>query len=318
MAIEIGPFMGLASAELSAGAPLAIAFVVDAVHREWPSAWHPVAWLGRAASWLAARLHVPTAKPHWQMAAGIAFVGFMTAGAVTTVGLARALVPAVALTVAFDAFVLAACFTLSGLIRAAEVLRLALLHRDLDAARAALQSLCSRDPRPLDAEDLAAAGIESVAENTSDSFIAPLFWYAVLGWPGAVAYRSVNTLDAMYGYRDEREWFGKAAARLDDALNFVPARLTAVLLWLAGPAEARGRGWRLFVRDRGRTASPNAGQPMAMMAGLLGARLTKRGCYVLGDAERRCSPARIADACRIATRAGLFGAGLCFAVVVFS
>ena len=303
---------------LSAGWPLAIAIVIDAVHREWPSAWHPVAWLGHAAAFLAARLHVPPAAPRWQLAAGTVLVGLITTGAVASVGLVRALSPTTAFTLAVDAIVLAACFTLSGLIRAADALRVALQHSDIDAARAALRSLCSRDPRPLGAEDLAAAGIESVAENTSDSFIAPLFWYAAFGWPGAVVYRSVNTLDAMYGYRDEREWFGKPAARLDDVLNLVPSRLTAVLLWLAGPFDGRVRGWRVFLRDRGNTASPNAGQPMAMMAGLLRIRLTKRGCYALGDAERFCAPERIADACRIAMRAGLLWAAVTLVLVVIS
>ena len=97
-------------------------------------------------------------------------------------------------------------------------------HGNLEDARAALRSLCSRDPSELTSEGLLAATIESLAENASDSFVAPLFFYALFGVPGAVGYRAVNTLDAMIGYRGEYEWLGKCAARLDDLANLIPAR----------------------------------------------------------------------------------------------
>jgi adenosylcobinamide-phosphate synthase len=130
-----------------------------------------------------------------------------------------------------------------------------------------------------------AATIESVAENASDSFVAPLFWFALLGLPGAVFYRAVNTLDAMIGYRGKYEWLGKTAARLDDALNFVPARITAGLLLAAAWLQRRDvrRAMRILARDGSRTETPNAGRPMAAMAGVLGVELTKPGHYRLGD-----------------------------------
>src|SRR5207302_5219298 len=139
------------------------------------------------------------------------------------------------------------------------------------AARAALRALGGRDASQLDGEALVAGAIQSLAENASDSFVAPLFYYLLAGVPGAVAYRAVNTLDAMIGYRGKYEALGKAAARLDDLANLVPARLTAGLLLLAGWLGGRdvAAGWRVLRRDGAKTPSPNGGRPMAVMAGLL-------------------------------------------------
>ncbi len=147
---------------------------------------------------------------------------------------------------------------------------------DLDAARALLPSLCGRDPSVLDSPGLARAACESVAENTSDAQVAPLFWAALAGAPGVLAYRAVNTLDAMIGNRSARyARFGWAAARLDDLANYVPARLTGALVLacapLAGGSPIRAaRAWR---RDAARHPSPNAGIPEATFAGALGVRL---------------------------------------------
>jgi adenosylcobinamide-phosphate synthase len=174
---------------------------------------------------------------------------------------------------------------------------------------AALASLCSRDPAALDAGQLAAAATESLAENASDSFVAPLFYYALLGVPGAIGYRAVNTLDAMIGYRGRYEYLGKAAARLDDVLNWIPARITAALLVVAGALTGRDAagGWRVLRRDGGRTASPNAGRPMAAMAGLLGVALDKPGHYRLGDGPAPTAAA-IAAAWRVVTVAAALAA----------
>ena len=147
---------------------------------------------------------------------------------------------------------------------------------DLDGARELLPSLCGRDPSVLDGSGLARAACESVAENTSDAQVAPLVWVAVAGVPGVLAYRGINTLDAMIGNRSPRyARFGWAAARSDDAANYLPARVTGVLtVAFAGlvgwsPAGAV-RAWR---RDAARHPSPNAGVPEAAFAGALGIRL---------------------------------------------
>jgi adenosylcobinamide-phosphate synthase len=183
-----------------------------------------------------------------------------------------------------EVYLLFGCFALRGLVRAGREMLAALGAGDLVRARTALGSLCSRDPSDLDARELAGATIESLAENASDSVVAPLFYFALFGVPGALAYRAANTLDAMVGYHGPLEYVGKGAARLDDVLNLLPARLTAGLLLLASllvRLDVRS-GLRVWWRDRGNTESPNAGHPMAAAAGVLGVQLDKRDCYVLG------------------------------------
>jgi adenosylcobinamide-phosphate synthase len=151
-----------------------------------------------------------------------------------------------------------------------------------------LRWLVSRDTAALDAPLLAAAAIESLAENASDSVVAPLLAYALAGLPGACAYRAVNTLDAMVGYRGRYEYLGKVPARLDDLLNIAPARLTGLLIVAAAAlcgADAR-QAWRAMWRDHATTDSPNAGYPMAAIAGALGVRLEKAGHYCLNAGGR--------------------------------
>jgi len=194
-----------------------------------------------------------------------------------------------------------AMFAARALGDAAREMERALHAGQLERARSGLRSLCSRDPSQLSEPELVGATIESVAENASDSFVAPLFYYVLLGLPGAVAYRAVNTLDAMVGYRGRYEYLGKASARLDDLLNFIPARLTALALLLAGALLGKNvrAGLSIWHRDARTTASPNAGRPMAAMAGLLGVRLEKAGHYALGDARISLTEPLIGDAWRV-------------------
>ncbi len=179
-------------------------------------------------------------------------------------------------------------FALRMLIDAGCSVRVSLEQENLPAARHALQSLVSRDRSQLTPALAGAAAIESLAENLSDSIVAPLFYYALFGLPGAAMYRFFNTFDSMIGYRGQYEYLGKAAARLDDALNIVPSRLTALLIIAFAPlfAGKPHRAWHIWRRDARRTASPNAGHPMAAAAGALGVQLEKVGHYRLGDNER--------------------------------
>ena len=160
---------------------------------------------------------------------------------------------------------------------------------DTRGARDRLPHLCGRDPSTLDSAELARATVESVAENTSDAVVAPLFWGALAGLPGLVGYRAVNTLDAMVGHRSDRyARFGTAAARLDDAANLVPARLTAALTVAAAPLTggSPGRALRAWWRDGHRHPSPNSGRCEAATAGALGVRLGGRNIYA-GRVEQR-------------------------------
>jgi adenosylcobinamide-phosphate synthase len=179
----------------------------------------------------------------------------------------------------------AATWTVLGgtsLARTATSLERALATGDLPAARGILPSLAGRDPSALDEGELARATVESVAENTADAAVAPLFWGAVAGVPGLLGYRAANTLDAMVGHRSTRyEHFGWAAARLDDVANWLPARLTAALtVACARPAGGSAAGaWRAWRRDGAAHPSPNAGRCEASLAGALGLRLGGRNVY---------------------------------------
>ena len=197
-------------------------------------------------------------------------------------------------------------FALRMLVASGRTVRVALERDDLPAAREALGSLVSRERGDLGASLVAAAAVESLAENLSDSVVAPLLCYALFGLPGAAFYRLVNTFDSMIGYHGQYEHLGKAAARLDDALNFFPARLTAALIVALAPlfgGDARA-AWRIWRRDARRTASPNAGHPMAAAAGALGVQLEKVGHYTLGDARQPVTAATIRQAETMVRRVG--------------
>lgn len=286
---------------------LAAATAVDVVAGEPPNLLHPVVWMGRTAAFLVERAPKHGAIAQLAAGAGIAVV------VPTTFGAAAALAPGWIVAT----WLLKSSAAGRALGAAGRDVARPLVRGDLPAARSALRSLCSRDPARLDERQVAAAAVESLAENTSDSVVAPLFYYALFGLPGAVAYRAVNTLDAMIGYRGRYEYLGKPAARLDDVLNWIPARITALLLLGAGAVSgARVRdGWRILRRDGGATASPNAGRPMATMAGLLGVRLDKPGHYTLGDPTVEITPAAIAAAWRIVVVAMFAAVALCAAAI---
>ena len=174
----------------------------------------------------------------------------------------------------------------------------------LPEGRERLARLVSRDVSQLSALQVRESAIESLAENLNDSVVAPLFWFALLGLPGAALYRFANTADAMWGYRGVRggrdwTWAGKWAARADDVLAWVPARITAALIALpAGTAAGPGR----LPAEAARTPSPNGGWPMAAMALVLGVQLRKPGVYTLNPEGRSPEGADLLRACAIGSR----------------
>lgn len=200
---------------------------------------------------------------------------------------------------ATEPFVLGAALwlllSLRGLFAAALEVARQLGAHDLAAARQALAwHLVSRPTDALSPGLVASGAVESVAENLTDAYVAPLVFFLVFGLPGAAFYRAVNTADAMLGYRDGAlEFFGKPAARLDDVLNIVPARLSALAIVAASAATggATRLAWRTLLRDRTATASPNAGWTMAAAAGALAVTLEKPGAYRLGAGD----PPRVRD-----------------------
>jgi len=171
----------------------------------------------------------------------------------------------------------------------------AALSESLEAGRERLSRLVSRNTSALTETEVREAAIETLAENLNDSVIAPLFWFAIAGLPGAAVYRFANTADAMWGYRDAREWCGKFAARADDLLSWLPARLTALALMPPSlPA---------LLREARRTPSPNSGWPMAAMALRLGLRLGKAGVYRLNEAGGAPGPGHLLAARALAAQA---------------
>src|SRR3990172_2319401 len=281
-------------------AALGLALVLDLTVGEYRSALHPVVWMGRCISFLEAR--APRAgrlrQLTWGALMALAVPALFAGGAALLLAGSRRLGLAGVL---LEALALKSAFALRELGKAGARVRDALRRGAVGEAREALRALCSRDPSRLDPPQLAAAAIESLAENVSDSVVAPIFWYLLLGLPGALAYRAANTLDARIGYHGHHEWLGKVAARLDDLWNLIPARLTALLLLLAGllcGADVR-RGARVLRHDGGKTESPNAGRPMAAVAGLLGVQLEKVGHYRLGDAVEPLCAEKIAAAWRL-------------------
>lgn len=258
-------------------AGLLAGFVLDLVFADPRSAAHPVAVFGRAAGAVERRLYGRT------RARGAAHVAICT-GSALALGLAaerftrRSPAARVTVTAAATWAVLGGATLAREGAHMAEALR----SGDVAAARTRLPHLCGRDPSGLSEGELARAVVESIAENTSDAVVAPLAWGAVAGVPGLLAYRAINTLDAMVGHRSERyERFGWAAARLDDVANLVPARVTGALACALAPlvGGSSGRAAAILLRDGHRHPSPNSGRCEAAFAGALGVRLGGRNEY---------------------------------------
>ena len=294
---------------------LLVAFGLDRVFGEPPARWHPVVWIGRCLGW-AGRLIAPREMPaaplatlptaNWQVfvAGALAWSG----GAVL-VGLLASLLQwaLLALPAALAGVLLGGLLKpmlawrmLRGEVRAVE----SALAQSLDAGRRRLAHLVSRAVTDLTEEEVRESAIESLAENFNDSVVAPVFWFVVAGLPGAAIYRFANTADAMWGYRGVRggqdwEWAGKWAARADDVLSWIPARITALLIALA----ARCLPLRRLRAEAARTPSPNSGWPMAAMALALGVRLRKPGVYALNGTGAAPVPVDTARAVGIGSRA---------------
>jgi adenosylcobinamide-phosphate synthase len=269
--------------------PLLLALLLDLVLGDPPNRCHPVAWMGTVIGLLRRR------APRWSNRSALLYGAMLVVGGILVVSLMGIVVEQLLQLLPLplywlaEACVLKTTFACRGLVQAAQQVQAALDAGELEHARQLVSwHLVSRDTTTLTPSQVAAATVESVAENASDGIIAPLVCYAFGGLPAALAYRFINTADAMLGYRDpEHEWLGKVPARLDDLANLVPARLTAGLFlfvtWLlSGPTH---RALRIWWRDAGQTASPNAGRPMSVMAGALGVELKKVGHYCLGAGQ---------------------------------
>jgi adenosylcobinamide-phosphate synthase len=259
-----------------------LAVALDLSVGDPPNRWHPVAWMGRVLA--AGRRALCRGGPVALVLGGAALtlgVMALAAGAGELVATLAAVLGPVGL--ALEAAMLKSTLSPRGLAAAARAVAASLGRGELVEARACLGfHLVSRPTAGLDAAQVASGAIESVAENLTDALLAPVIFFMLLGLPGALAYRALNTADTMLGYREGAlEYFGKIAARLDDLANLVPARLAGLALVVAAGRNAPA-AWSAMVRDHARTASPNAGWTMSAMAGALGVTLDKPGAYRLG------------------------------------
>lgn len=288
------------------------ALATDLVFGEPPGAVHPTVAMGR---WIGmARRRRRARGPLASLAEGALWCAAgASACALAGVAADRGIAGLPLRSVARGA-ALKPALSLRGLLTAGREVEDALRRGDLPEARRLLSwHLVSRDTSQLAASEVAGAAIESLAENLGDGVVAPLLAFRAGGLGAAYLHRFANTADAMLGYRTpELEWFGKAPARADDLLNWIPARVSALLIVLAAPlggGDPRA-ALRTALRDASATSSPNAGWPMAAMAGALGVRLDKRGVYVLNAGGRPPAADDLRRARRIVAGAGLL-AGVC-------
>ena len=291
---------------------LFLALILDFVLGDPPNAVHPVAWMGKVASYLIKS--VKSRSSTVQFIYGAAIVVFIMGLFAVPVffGLRYLYGFNSVAYILVGAVLLKLTFSVKGLRRAGLTIKKHLAQNRLDQARFELRGLVSRDTRRLTRPMVISAAVESVAENISDSFIAPLFYFLIFGIPGAIAYRVVNTLDAMIGYHGKWEYLGKFTARLDDMVNFIPSRMTALLIVLSAMINRRNlkQAWHIMLRDHSKTESPNAGWTMSAIAGALDVQLEKAGYYKLGDNHYSLSLSTI-DASRHSTPIASATAGTC-------
>ncbi|MDK2889668.1 MAG: adenosylcobinamide-phosphate synthase [Methanoculleus sp.] len=284
----------------AAAVVVAASLLVDRLIGDPHSRHHPVAILGRFIGWWGVPARYPAGI---QRAAGVA-------GTVLTASLFA--VPFILVQFAapwylyllLAPFLLKACLAWRALEEHTAAVVRALEDGGIGAARSRAGMMVSRDTARLDPEHVLSAAYESMTENLVDSIVSPLFYFGLFGLAGAAIYRAVNTLDAMLGYRDERLRLGWFPARADDIANFIPARLTGVILLAYFAVKGRfAPAWAALCRDRKKRPGFNGGIPMAVIAGGVGVRLEKPGFYTIGDAERTLAEAgaEIVRAVRAAT-----------------
>ena len=236
-------------------------------------AWlpHPIVWFGKAIATCERRWNHGN---HRKVKGALVAVGLILLVFLVTALLCYLLFTCqVSLFVIFNAITVFYCLAGTTLIREVRAVFLA-LDRSLNEGWQQVARIVGRDTSELSAQEVRTAALETLAENLSDGVIAPLFWFTLLGAPGMITYKMINTLDSMVGYRTERyRDFGCVAARIDDVANFIPARLTALLMILAGQLFSFRRSLLSFVLKYGRNhASPNSGYPEAALAGILNCR----------------------------------------------
>lgn len=275
-----------------------LAWALDAVFGDRRNSLNPVSWLRKLLWPTGCRLRVlPPAAAFW----GGAFAWLVLAGGLGAIAWwVQKLLLGFAWWWSIPALALLLKPTLAWRTLRDDVLAFEdALGRGVEPARELLSQVVRRDLSGFNEDGLRETAIENLAENLNDSVVAPLFWFAIFGLPGAVVYRVASTMDATWGYRGVWEWAGKWSARADDVLSWLPARITALSLYPAW----RAANWRSLKRQAGRTPSPNGGWAMGAMALRLGVRLAKPGVYVLNETGAAPSSRNLIQALGFATMA---------------
>jgi len=257
---------------------------------------HPVRWMGSLVDWCDRCVYRLLLSAAQQRLAGVLLAVILPAGVYVAATMLIWLGSSIDPLWGSAATVLLAWTTLAArdLIDHVVAVQQALQSVSLAEARTAVAQIVGRDTEEMDETDIVRATVETIAESTADGIVAPLFYLVLGGAPLALAYKAINTLDSMIGHLDDRyRWFGWASARMDDAANFIPARITALLLVLSAGVVSRSwpamqRTWQILLRDGGRHPSPNSGRPEAAMAGALGVQLGGINRYDGLPVERPC------------------------------
>lgn len=291
---------------------LVIALFCDELFGDPRTAWHPICLLGRLNRWLERQLY---SFGFWGGTALTLAATAMAVG-VTLLLLWLASLVHLALYLTVNTVIIYFSISARSMVQHAQAVHTPLLAGDLERARHALAMIVSRDTVGMDSEMVIRSTVESVAENFTDGVLSPVLYAAIGGAAGAVLFKAVSTLDSMIGYRNERyEQFGKFAARADDVLNFIPARLALLLIPIAAfGSRLNGRNaWRVGLRFRKAHASPNSAHSMAAFAGALGTRLGGATSYfgvmkekpLIGDGTRVNDMALVADTTKLFSTATL-------------
>lgn len=298
--------------------PLLLGYLLDLIFGDPERLPHPIVWFGKLISWGEHRLN---RGQHRMVKGAVMCIAYILLVFFVLWGLIR-LVPNAILWCVLNTIIIFYCLAGTTLIREVRNVFLA-LDESLEAGRKQVARIVGRDTSELTAQEVRTAALETLAENLSDGVIAPLFWLALLGVPGMVAYKMVNTLDSMIGYRTERyKDFGCWAARIDDVCNYIPARLTAVLMVIASGKLSLLK----FVWRNGRKhASPNSGYPEAALAGALDCRFGGPHYYFgelfdkpfIGENDRPLTTADMHKAVRINRIAEVMMIALVIVVVGF-
>jgi adenosylcobinamide-phosphate synthase len=296
-----------------------LAFLIDVVFGEFPDRFHPTVWIGKVIAFFKAKFK--SENPRTEKVNGVVLCLLVIVVVAVPVGVLLfgiryffGWIPYIVV----SAILLETTFAVKCMRQYTVPIAEAVKNKDFDKARRCLYFIVRRDPTKLSEKQIVSAAVESIAESTTDGITTPFFFFALFGVPGAFAFRVINTLDSMVGYKDpEHMNIGWFSAKLDTIANYIPARLTAILMVAAAGllGENWRESWRILQRDKTKTNSVNAGWTMSAMAGALGVQLEKSGHYALGD-KGDISPEHITRALRVMElTAVMFGAVVVFPIL---